>query len=74
LDIIENPEGRIVWIAYTNLCPKGFDAHEYLEEAKKLLPGFEDDIYRFAKIDLPAMDKEPYIELEDVELPSGVNP
>jgi len=51
LDIIENPEGRIVWIAYTKLCPNGFDPHEYLEEAKKLLPEFGNDVYRFAKID-----------------------
>ncbi len=41
-------------------------------QAKKLLPELGENIFAFAGMDLLRMDKEPYIELEDLEL--RVNP
>jgi Fe-S-cluster containining protein len=72
LDIIENSQGGLTWIAYTNLCHREFDPREYLKGAKLLLPEFGEDIYMYAKIKLPGMDKEPYVELEEVELPTVI--
>lgn len=72
LDVIETPDGRIALIAYTRLCPVGFDPKDHLEQAKKLLPELGENIYDFAGMDLVGMDKEPYIELEDLGL--RVNP
>ena len=66
LDIIENSQGRLVWIAYTNLCHESIKPLEYLESAKKLLPELGEDVHIYAKIKLPGMDKEPYIELEEI--------
>ena len=68
LDVIETPDGRIALIAYTRLCPVGFNPKEHLEQAKKLLPELGENIYDFAGMDLPGMDKEPYVELEDLGL------
>ena len=68
LDVIKTPDGRIALIAYTRLCPVGFDPKEHIEQAKKLLPELGENIYAYAGMDLPGMDKEPYIELEDLGL------
>jgi len=68
LDIKMEEDGRIVWIAYTRLCPVGFDPRNYLEEAKTLLPELGKNVYQYAKMELPGMDKEPYVELEELNL------
>ncbi|MBT4049504.1 MAG: hypothetical protein HOB18_08195 [Nitrospina sp.] len=67
LDIIEK-EGRLIWIAYKNLCPVEFNPEDYLEDAKSLLSELGDNVFLYANLILPGMDKEPYIELEEVEL------
>ena len=67
-DIIEKSDGRLVWIVYTRLCPTEYDHHAYFEQAKKLLPRLGSNLHTYARAETPAMEKEPCIELEEVDL------
>ena len=68
-DIMEREDGQLVWIVYTRLCPVGFDPYHELNEAIRLLPELHTNIVSYARINVPGMDKEPYLELGKVQVP-----
>lgn len=67
--IMEGPDGRLTWMVFTSLCAVAFDPYSHLDSAKAVLPLLGNDVREYARVETPAMDDEPYIELGDVELP-----
>ena len=65
-DIMEEEDGRLIWILYTNLCPVPFDLREF-EEARKLLPELGDRVRRYARARVPGMDEQTFVILGEVE-------
>ena len=67
VDIIEKPDGRLVWIAYTSLCPVSFDPRAQLDHARRLLPLLGENVRAYARMETDALDRASYVELGDVE-------
>lgn len=60
VDIIEQDDGTLIWIAYTRLCPEGFDRTGLLDHAERLLPALAGRTREYARVEARGMDAEPY--------------
>ena len=49
-----------IWIAYTRLCPEGFDRTGLLDHAERLLPALAGRTREYARVEARGMDAEPY--------------
>ncbi len=73
-DIIEN-YGSLILIAYKTLCPYQFSEElyiQYLKKVESVLLFFEEDIYTYARMQFPVMDREPYMELAEIQISDGI--
>ncbi len=73
-DIIEN-DGRLTLIGYKSLSPFPLSKDLYvqnLEKAESVLPFFKEDIFTYARMLFPVMDREPFIELAEIQISDGV--
>ena len=73
-DIIEE-NGSLILIGYKSLSPFPLSKDLYvqnLEKAESVLPFFKEDIYTYARMIFPVMDREPFIELAEIQISDGV--
>jgi len=69
LDFYQESDGRIILIAYTNLCPVDYNPYDYIKQAKELIYSLGSDLFTYAKLEAPGMDLQPYIILCELEFP-----
>lgn len=65
-DIIEDDEGELQWIVYTNLCPVDFDYLPAYERLKSFFDMPEEDAWTYSEGHAPGMETNRYIELDRV--------
>jgi len=70
-DIIEKPDGRLVWIAYMSICPTQYDPTDYFDKVRRLLPRLSEHLRTFARIRVPGMLRLKTLELGDVDSMQG---
>ena len=66
-DIIEKPDGRLVWVAYTKLCPVEHDPRSYFDQVKGLVRRLGGNIRAFARVRATGMEQQECIELGELE-------
>lgn len=67
-DIEEQPDGRLFWVAYTDLCPVEHDPRAYFEHVRPLLGPLRKHIRAFARVLAPGMKQQARIVLGEVEV------
>lgn len=69
MDVISK-EGRLLLIAYSDLCPLDFDSKRYVSQAMALLEDLGKELAAYAEVETPGMTNHPYTVLADL----GQNP
>lgn len=68
-------DGRLILIGYKSLGPFQFSKDLYiqnLEKAASVLSFFKEDILTYSRLTFPVMDREPYIELAEIQISDGI--
>ena len=65
-DIIEDDDGKLRWILYTDLCPIKFDYRPAYEHLRLFFKLPEDAAWAYSEGHAPGMESNTYIELDRV--------
>ncbi len=65
-DIIEDDDGELRWIVYTDLCPVDFDYRPAFEHVRSFFNLLEDIAWAYSEGHTPGMEGNNYIELDRV--------
>jgi Fe-S-cluster containining protein len=69
-DIIEDDDGNLLWIVYTELCPVNFDYRESFEKLKGLFNLPKELALAYSRGNTPGMEANRYTVLDPVYLVS----
>jgi Fe-S-cluster containining protein len=72
LDIVLGKDGRLRWIAYTQLCPVEASMDRYLQQAELLLPQLLPVIVEYARCRPVGMERQAFVELKVIDGPGSL--